>query len=218
MRSNSAPIAPIFRTETQAQILACLYLRPEHTWTLASLARELGASSSTLHAEIQRLEDAELVTTSRIGRSRILRANMSHPLSGPLTDILEYVYGPRAVVAEEFSRIRGISKLLIFGSWAARHAGVAGHVPRDIDVLVVSDDTDRGAVYAAADSAQERIGIPVNAILASSQRWENDADALIRQIKSSPAIDLTAEITPDHPGEATASTRSFQTRRSRREK
>jgi len=202
MRSNSAPIAPIFRTETQAQILACLYLRPEHTWTLASLARELGASSSTLHAEIQRLEDAELVTTSRIGRSWILRANMSHPLSGPLTDILEYVYGPRAVVAEEFSRIRGISKLLIFGSWAARHAGVAGHLPHDIDVLVVGE-ADRGEVYAAADRAQERIGMPINAVLASNRRWETDADALIREIKSSPTIDLTAEIRSAPPGTAT---------------
>jgi DNA-binding transcriptional ArsR family regulator len=202
MRSNSAPIAPIFRTETQAQILACLYLRPQHTWTLASLARELGVSSSTLHAEIQRLEDAELVTTSRVGRSRILRANMSHPLSRPLTDILEYVYGPRAVVAEEFSRICGISKLLIFGSWAARHAGVAGPLPHDIDVLAVGE-ADRGEVYAAADRAQERIGMPVNAVLASNRRWETDADALIREIKSSPTIDLTAEIRPAPPGTAT---------------
>jgi len=202
MRSNSAPIAPIFRTETQAQILACLYLRPQHTWTLASLARELGVSSSTLHAEIQRLEDAELVTTSRIGRSRILRANMSHPLSRPLTEILEFVYGPRAVVAKEFSRIGGISKLLIFGSWAARHAGVPGHLPHDIDVLVVGE-ADRGEVYAAADRAQERIGMPVNTVLASSRRWETDADALIREIKSSPTIDLTAEIRPPPPGTVT---------------
>ena len=203
MRSGSVPIAPIFRTEIQGQILARLYLRTKQTWTLASLARELGVSASTVHAEVQRLEYAELITSTRIGRARALHANTGHPLARPLTEILEYVYGPRAIIAEEFGRIRGLSRLLIFGSWAARHAGVPGHTPHDIDVLVVSDETDRGAVYAAADRAQERTGIPVNAVLASSQRWETDADALIRQIKTSPTIDLTAEATPDDSGKAT---------------
>lgn len=203
MRSNSAPIVPIFRTDTQAQVLALLYLRPQEPWTLARLARELRLSASTLHAEVQRLEDAELITSSRIGRSRLLHANPNHPLSRPLTEILEYVYGPRAVIAEEFGGIPGISRLLIFGSWAARHAGEQGHLPHDIDVLVVGD-TDRGSVYTAADRSQEQIGMPVNAVLASNRRWETGADALIRQIKSSPVIDLTAEIRPLQRGADTA--------------
>ena len=198
MRSNSAPIAPIFRTETQAEILARLFLQPQQTWTIAGLARELRVSSSTLHAEVQRLEESELITSNRIGRSRILHANTRHPLARPLTEILEYVYGPRSVVAEEFGRIPGVSQLLIFGSWAARHAGAPGHVPHDIDVLVVGD-ADRATVYAAADRAQERTGIPVSATLASKRRWEADGDALIRQIKSGPTIDLTEEIERNQP-------------------
>jgi hypothetical protein len=78
---------------------------------------------------------------------------------------------------------------------------VPGHVPNDIDVLVVGD-ADRATVYAAADRAQERTGMPVSAILASNRRWETDGDALIRQIKSGPTIDLTAEIEHNHPGMA----------------
>jgi hypothetical protein len=66
-------------------------------------------------------------------------------------------------------------------------------------------DADRGAVYAAADRAQARIGMPVNPVLASVRRWEADADALIRQIKESPVIDLTTEIRPPDPGRETAS-------------
>src|SRR5258707_1225820 len=96
MRSNPAPIMPIFRTETQAQVLARLYLRQQQTWTAASLARELGVSASTMHAEIQRLEEAGLITASQVGRARVLRANLAHPLAQPLARIVEYVYGPRA--------------------------------------------------------------------------------------------------------------------------
>lgn len=199
MRMETASIVPIFRTDTQARLLACIFLRPQENWTLASLARELTLSPSTLHPEVQRLEDAEFITASPVGRSRVLRPNMKHPLARALVEILEYVYGPRAVIIEEFGGIPGTSRLAIFGSWAARQAGETGRVPHDIDVLVVGD-ADRGAVYAAADRAQARIGVPVNPVLASSRRWDSDADALIRQIKSGPIIDLTAEIGSADPG------------------
>jgi predicted nucleotidyltransferase len=203
VRRETGSIAPIFRTDTQARLLACLFLRPQVPWTLASLARELGLSPSTLHSEVQRLEDTELVSVTQVGRSRILHPNAAHPLARPLTEILEYVYGPRTVITEEFSVIPGVSRLVIFGSWAARHAGVSGHIPRDIDVLVVGD-ADRSAVYAAADRAQARIGLPVNPVLASNRRWEASADGLIRQIKSSPVIDLTSELSVGAPGTETA--------------
>ena len=198
MRRETDAIAPIFRTDTQARLLACLFLRPQETWTLASLARELRLSSSTLHAEVQRLEDTDFLRVAQVGRARVLHANVDHPLAKPLTEILEYGYGPRVVIAEEFSAIPGIAKLAIFGSWAARRAGVSGHVPHDIDVLVVGE-AERGAVYAAADRTQARIGLPVNAVLASNRRWEADADGLIRQIKSSPVIDLTGDLKADSP-------------------
>ena len=177
-------------------MLACLFLRPDETWTLASLARELGLSSSTLSPEVQRLVETEVVTAMQVGRARVLHANPEHPLAKPVTEILEYVYGPRAVIAEEFSAVPGIARVAIFGSWAARRSGVSGQVPHDIDVLVVGD-ADRGDVYAAADRAQARIGLPVNPVLASSRRWEAEADGLIRQIKSSPIIDLTDDLTAD---------------------
>ena len=46
--------------------------------------------------------------------------------------------------------------------------------------------------------------LPVNAALASNHRWEADADGLIRQIKSSPTIDLTDDIRARDPGTETA--------------
>jgi hypothetical protein len=190
MRSLRSRTIPIFRTETQARLLAALYLRPDQAWTLASVARELGVGASSLHPEVRRLEEAGLITATTIGRSRVLSVDQSHPVAKPLTEILNYLYGPHVVIAEEFGSIPQTELLLIFGSWAARHHGEAGPPPHDIDVLVVGG-ADRTEVYAAADRAQERIAMPVNPVLASTRRWEAESDALIRQIKASPTIDLT---------------------------
>ncbi|MFG1961816.1 helix-turn-helix domain-containing protein [Nonomuraea sp. NPDC049028] len=190
MRSVRPPALPIFRTETQARFLAALYLRPDRSWTLADLARELGVGASTLHPEVRRLEEAGLLTATAVGRARVLSIDQSHPVTRPLTEILSYLYGPQVVIAEEFGSIPKTELLFIFGSWAARHHGQTGPPPHDIDVLVVGD-ADRAKVYAAADRAQGRLGMPVNPVLASNRRWEAASDALIRQIKASPTIDLT---------------------------
>ncbi|MFC4057338.1 helix-turn-helix domain-containing protein [Planomonospora corallina] len=184
-------MVPIFRTETQARLLAALSLRADRTWTLTSLARELGVSVSGLHPEVRRLEEAGLLTVTVIGRSRVLGIDQSHPIAKPLAEILGYLYGPEVVIAEEFGSIPETDLLLVFGSWAARHHGEPGPPPHDIDVLVVGD-VDRAEVYAAADRAQVRIGMPVNPVLASPRRWQAASDALIRQIKASPTIDLTS--------------------------
>src|SRR5487761_252928 len=84
---------------------------------------------------------------SGYGRWPVLRA--SWMLRPQRCMLRSSVLRPRVVIAEEFARIPGISRLLIFGSWAARHSGEPGPVPNDIDVLVVGD-ADRGAVYAAS--------------------------------------------------------------------
>lgn len=70
-------------------------------------------------------------------------------------------------MAGEFARIPGASEVIIFGSWAARHAGEAGATPHDIDVLVVGEGVARADVYEAADRAQARLGLPVNPTIRS---------------------------------------------------
>jgi len=80
--------------------------------------------------------------------------------------------------------VSGAEKVLIFGSWAARYAGVAGPPPQDIDVLVVGK-VDRADVYDAADRSHVRLGIEVNPVVRSAKQWTDEADALVAQIRAS---------------------------------
>ena len=91
-------------------------------------------------------------------------------------------FGPRFVVEQEFGRL-GAEKVILFGSWAARHSGKTGISPSDVDVLVVGD-VKRADVYAAADRAQERLGIQVNPVISTAGQWSYPQNALILQIQS----------------------------------
>jgi hypothetical protein len=183
MRSEGPALLPVFRSQHQAELLMWLLLHPDQEYGVSDLANRLGVPLSTLHREVVRLDDADLITSRALGRNRLVRANTAHPATPALTQLLEVTYGPKAVVAEEFASV-GAEQVLIFGSWAARYAGEAGPPPHDIDVLVIGK-VDRADVYEAADRAQARLGIEVNPAIRSANQWAAPSDALVAQIKAS---------------------------------
>ncbi|MFZ1282888.1 MAG: ArsR family transcriptional regulator [Propionicimonas sp.] len=167
MRSEAPALLPIFRSQAQAEILALLLLHPEQEFNLTDLSRRIKAPLTSIHREVERLVEAAMLAERPGGRNRMVRANLDHPASEPLIRPLELSFGPEHVVAGEFARIPGASEVIIFGSWAARHAGEAGATPHDIDVLVVGEGVARADVYEAADRAQARLGLPVNPTIRS---------------------------------------------------
>jgi hypothetical protein len=72
-------------------------------------------------AAIQRAEQADLVTSRKIGNTRLVRANTASPYYSGLTEILTRAFGVPAVLAEALSDVNGIIAAYIYGSWAARH-------------------------------------------------------------------------------------------------
>lgn len=183
MRSNGPALLPVFRSQHQAELLTWLYLHPEAEYSISDLAKRIEVPLTTLHREVVRLDEAGLLLSRTVGRNRFIRANTAHPAAKALTQLLEITFGPRVVIAEEFA-IPGAEEVVIFGSWAARYAGVDGPPPRDIDVLVVGK-VDRADLYDAADRAANRLGIQVNPVLRSPKEWADPADALVAQILAS---------------------------------
>ncbi|MEV5707684.1 winged helix-turn-helix domain-containing protein [Actinoallomurus sp. NPDC052274] len=196
MRTDAPPLLPIFRSANQADVLAMLFLHPESDYTLADLARKLGVRPSTLHRDIHRLIEADLIRARPVGRSQLLHANTANRLSGPLTQLLVMTVGPQVVIADEFAPLDGADAVVIYGSWAARYHGEPGPPPNDVDVLVLGRPA-RGDVYDAADRAQQRIGFPVNPVIRPGERWVDPADPLIQQVKTSPLVVAFGEIPID---------------------
>jgi hypothetical protein len=100
-----------------------------------------------------------------------------------LTQLTLVMFGPQTVIADEFNEL-GADRVLVFGSWAARYHGEVGPVPADIDVLLLGDGLDGAAVYAAAERAEARLGMPVNPVLRPAQAWiDPGADPLLLEVQ-----------------------------------
>ncbi len=192
MRSEAPPLLPILRSRTQGEVLAALLVEPGREWTITELAEHLDIALTTVQSEVARLEAGGLVTSRKVGRSRLVRPNSSNPVVVPLTQIIMLTFGPKVVVTEEFGHL-GAEHIVIFGSWAARLTGELGPTPGDIDVLIVSDTAERDDIYAAAERAEVRLGRPVNPVLRTCQAWAHpEDDPLLDEILRRPTVQIIA--------------------------
>jgi hypothetical protein len=191
MRSNAPELLPILRSRHLAEMLTLLLLHPDTEYTLSEVAGKLGLPLTTVQREANRLSGAGLIRERHVGRSRLVTANPASRYTRPLTELLSLAFGPVFVVGEEFQPLSAIA-VAIYGSWAARYEGTSGHAPNDVDVLVIGDVPRRG-MYEAAERSEQRLGLPVNPVVCSLQRWLAMADPLIQQIRSAPLVWVIGE-------------------------
>lgn len=159
-RAPAPPLLPIFRSRQQVELLALLLGDPQLEVSLSELAERVGTPYASVHREIDRAEAAGLVTSRKVGNTRLVRANAGSPYFEGLSQVLTRAFGVPAVLASALRPLEGISEAFIYGSWAARYLGSEGQRPvEDIDVLVLGEP-DRDQLYAAIELVEPRLGRP----------------------------------------------------------
>jgi len=189
MRKSAPLLLPIFRSEGQARLLARVYLSPDRPAPLADLARELGVDRGGLTREADRLEQAGLIRSERVGRQRILHPNEDSLYFPELKALLLKALGPASVIGPIVGELHGVERAFLVGSWAARYQGEPGHPPADIDLLLVGTP-EWGAVARIARELTSLLGREVNPTIVSPGQWRDADDGFIRQVKRDPRIEL----------------------------
>lgn len=199
MQAKPPPLLPLLRSRLQAELLTLILLNPDREWTLTELAERAGSSVATSQREVALAEQAGVVTSRRLGNTRLVTAS-SGPLTEPLTELLLRSFGPRQVIAEELAPVSGIDRAYLFGSWAARYTGQPGRPPADLDVLVLGTP-DRDDLDDAAQGASARLAREVNVTIRSLTWWYESPDGFHTEITTRPLVPLLPQ---DH-SHATAS-------------
>ena len=186
MQVEAPPLLPLLRSRLQAEILTLILLSPDREWTVTELAYRVGRSLSSVMREVARAEQAGVVSSRKLGNTRLATAAKS-PLTEPLTELLLRSFGPRLVIGDELSGIDGIESAYIFGSWAARYEGHAGRAPNDVDVLILGKP-DRAEVDDAMQRSAARLAREVNATIRSVDWWESGTDGFHTEVTSRPIV------------------------------
>lgn len=187
-KTGPPPLLPLLRSRLQAEVLTLVLLNPGTEWTMTDLASRVGSAVSTVQREVVRAEQAGVMSSRRVGKTRLVTAARS-PLTGPLTELLLRSFGPRQVLAEELADVQGVEKAYLFGSWAARYAGEEGRPPADLDVLVIGTP-DRDALDDAAQRAGTRLAREVTVTIRSADWWRCGDDGFHSEITRRPLTEI----------------------------
>lgn len=190
MRTEAPLLAPVFRSDGQARLLATLLLTGDER-SVTDLAERVGLAYPTVHREVVRLLDAGILSERHVGRTRLIRANNESPLVGPLREILTVATGPVVMLAEEFGRIDGIESAFLYGSFAARMVGDSGPAPQDIDVMVLGEP-DVGAVYEACARVEAAVHRAVNPTILTPDEFAAPS-AFLNNVRGGPVVAVIGE-------------------------
>ena len=189
-RRPSPSLLPVLRSQQQGEILALLLGDPDLELSLTEIAERTGAPYPSVHREIERAEQAGLVTTRKVGNTRLARADTASPYYAGLSDVLTRAFGVPAVITQVLRRVRGITSAYVYGSWASRHAGESGQRPvGDIDVLVLGTP-DRDQLFAALSAAESRLGRPVQATIRDADWLDGGSGSFHDTVTSRPLLKL----------------------------
>jgi DNA-binding transcriptional ArsR family regulator len=205
-------LSPLLRSDAQGELLALLFLRPDEEFSLSEIARRVGVSLPTVHAEIGRLVASGLILERRLGQARLVRANPEHILARPLTELLELTYGPVAVLPQVLADLNGVREAYVYGSWAARRLGEPGPAPRDLDVVVIGSPT-RAQLVEASLVAGRRLHREVNITRIAPAVWDAGDDLFVRTLTSRPLVRLDLETAHGDANDRPAKGRSAKEKR-----
>ena len=180
-------LLPIFRTDAQWAVLATLFVsHPGEELSIADLSRSGALSKTATQREVGRLVESGLLTEHRVGRNRLVAANLDHPASPGLRMILALTTGPLHALGALYD-LPGVTTVVIHGSWARRYHGEPGPFPHDIDALAVGTGIDDVDARLAVQQINDDLGVDIHLEIVTPDRWDNPENgSVLAAIKTSP--------------------------------
>jgi DNA-binding transcriptional ArsR family regulator len=189
-KSPAPSLLPILRSQQQGEILALLLGDPDLELSLTDIAARTHTPHPSVFREVERAEEAGLVTSRKIGNTRLVRADTTSPYYAGLADVLIKAFGVPTVLSDALRPVAGIRRAYIYGSWAARQAGQAGPRPvGDIDLLILGEP-DRDQLFAALGRTEQRLGRPVEATIRDADWLDSGSGPFHQTLISRPLLDL----------------------------
>ncbi|MDC0082932.1 ArsR family transcriptional regulator [Schleiferiaceae bacterium] len=98
-------LGPLITSKTRLKLLLRFFLNQNLSGYLQGLSKELSENTNSVRVELNRLEEAGLLSAEEQGRRKVYSVNTAHPLTTDLSNMLRKVTGIDQLVDRVVSRI-----------------------------------------------------------------------------------------------------------------
>lgn len=187
-------IAGALFTDSQARVLRWLFGQPEQSFHLSELRRLTGLASASLQRELNRLAEAGLVHTERIGNQRRFQANLQSPVFGELTALVRKTIGIEPMLREALQPLaKRLHVAFIYGS-VAKQTDTA---QSDIDLMLIGRQLRLADVLELLIPLETELGRKINPTCytpAEFDRRRAEPDSFVNRVLAQPLLPLIGDI------------------------
>ena len=149
-------LGPLITSKTRLKLLLRFFLNQNLSGYLQGLSKELDENTNSIRVELNRLEEAGLLSSELQGRRKLYQVNLAHPLTSDITSIVRKVAGIDALVDKVVDNLPGLSQVWICGALAR---GIQGD---SIDCVLIGTDLNSKYIAGLSARVKELTGKKVN--------------------------------------------------------
>jgi predicted nucleotidyltransferase len=186
-------IASALFTDSQSRVFCWLFGQPERSYHLSELRRLTGLGSASLQRELNRLVEADLVCSERIGNMRRFQANPQSPVYSELVVLTRKTLGVEPLLREALlSLAPDLKAAWVYGS-VAKQTDTA---QSDIDVMLIGDALLLGNILELLVPLEAQLGRKINPTCYTPTDFERrraEPDSFVNRVLKQPILPLIGD-------------------------
>ena len=159
-------IETLISSKTRIKLLLKFFLNSSTKGYLRGLASEFGESSNAIRVELNRLEEAGMLTSSSQGNKKYFSANTKHPLFKEVHNILLKHIGFDQIIEKVINRLGDVDHVYVTGELSR---GINSGI---IDLLFIGN-IDKSFLIELIERAEELISKKIRYIIYSREESVN---------------------------------------------
>lgn len=149
----------LITSKTRIKLLLKFFLNSSSSSYLRGMESEFGESSNAIRLELNRFEQAGLLSTSMQGNKKIFRANTRHPLFNDIHNLLLKYIGFDKIIDKIINKFGDLRMVFVVGDFAK------GKDSQIIDLLFVGNDIDREYLARLMEKAEKLIKRKISSVI-----------------------------------------------------
>jgi predicted nucleotidyltransferase len=187
-------VADALFSDSQSRVFQWLFGQPERSYHLSELRRLTSLGSASLQRELNKLADAGLVRSERVGNLRRFQANAESPVYGELVALTRKTLGIEPMVRQALAPLAPkLDVAFIYGS-VAKGTDTA---KSDVDVMLVGKDLLLSKVLELLVPLEAQLGRKINPTCltpAEFKRRRAEHDSFVNRVLSQSTLPLVGDV------------------------
>lgn len=180
-------------TDSQSRVFCWLFGQPERSYHLSELRRLTGLGSASLQRELNRLVEADLVCSERVGNMRRFQANPQSPVYSELVSLTRKTLGVEPLLREALLPLApDLKAAWVYGSVAKQ----TDTTQSDIDVMLIGENLLLGNILELLVPLEAQLGRKINPTCYTPTDFERrraEPDSFVNRVLKQPILPLIGD-------------------------